>query len=85
MPRTRIEPGPLEPRAERPRLLDVSSVTALHPGIKIGTLREWILHAESNGLHRALRKVGSKLLIVESELLDWIDERAEAGRHRTNL
>ena len=84
MPRKKVEIPPLEPRAERPRLLDTKTVTALHPGIKSGTLRDWILHAESNGLERALRRVGSKLLIVESELLDWIDERAAAGRHRTN-
>ena len=81
----RIKLGPSEPRADRPRLLDVHTVTALHPGIKFGTLRDWILHAESNGLHRALRRVGGKLLIVESELLDWIDERAAGGRQRTNL
>jgi hypothetical protein len=58
------------------RLLDVDTVTELHPGIKPGTLREWIFYADSNGFRRAIRRVKRKVLIVEEEMLAWIDEQS---------
>lgn len=42
-------------------------------------LRYYILHAHSNGLRKAIRKVGRKVLIRRDLLIIWLEEKAIKG------
>lgn len=68
------------------RLLSVKQVTASHPGITERTLRHWIFEAKerrcwengvpkmvpSNGFEQVMIRKGTKILIDEFALLDWL-------------
>ena len=68
------------------RFLTIKQVTDAHPGISERTLRHWIFGAKErrkwvrgqaevipgNGFDRVLRRKGTKILIDEIALLDWL-------------
>lgn len=76
----------MEPRLER-RPLTVKQVSERHPGISERTLRYWIFNARErrswihrqltsvpgNGFDQVMVRKGSKILIDEIALLDWLD------------
>lgn len=74
-----------EQRVQR-RFLTVKQVTDAHPGISERTLRHWIFGAKErrawekgtpkvipgNGFDKAFVRKGTKILIDEVALLDWL-------------
>ena len=40
------------------------------------SLRYYVLHAHSNGLSTALRRIGGKVLIRRDLFIDWIENQA---------
>ncbi len=70
------------------RLLTVRQVTDKHPGITERTLRYWIFNAKErrswtkgklqmipgNGFDRVMVRKGSKILIDEIALFDWLQQ-----------
>lgn len=69
----------------------MAQVCERHPGISEGALRRWVFDAAprtvyvsgkpevrpGNGLQRAVKRIGRKVLIDERALLAWIDEQTE--------
>jgi hypothetical protein len=72
---------------QRKRFLTVKQVTEAHPGISERTLRHWIFGAKSrrswekgqlkmilgNGFEKVMSRKGSKIVIDEIALFDWLD------------
>jgi hypothetical protein len=65
-------------------LLSVKQVSERHPGISERTLRHWIFNSKrrhaskgsvaGNGFDRVMLRKGRKILIDETELLEWLKE-----------
>ena len=47
-----------------------------------GMLRYYLLHAKKNGLKKAVRRVGRKVLIRRDLFIAWIEEQPIGGRKR---
>lgn len=76
-----------EVRPQSRRFLTVKQVTEFHPGISQRTLRHWIFGAKErrswekgeikmipgNGFDRVMIRKGSKILIDEIALFDWLE------------
>ena len=77
----------MEPNHQK-RLLTVRQVTERHPGISERTLRHWIFNAKErrswnagtvemipgNGFDRVMVRKGTKILIDEFALFDWLNQ-----------
>jgi hypothetical protein len=73
--------------SQRRRFLTVRQVAQLHPGISERTLRHWIFCAKErrswergkvriipgNGFDQVMIRKGTKILIDEIALFDWLD------------
>jgi hypothetical protein len=42
-------------------------------------LRYYVLHAHKNGLSRAIRRLGKKVLIRKDLFIDWIEQQSYRG------
>jgi hypothetical protein len=74
-------------RNQNRRLITVRQVSELHPGISERTLRHWIFNAKErqswkkgevkmipgNGFDQVMVRKGTKILIDEVALLEWLD------------
>lgn len=60
---------------ERPVYLTVKQLCENHPALNEGGVRHWIFNAESNGLAKAIKRIGRKVLIDETKFLAWIEEQ----------
>lgn len=69
---TRVEHG--QPSAPR-RLRTVRQLCAEHPACTPGGLRWLLFHRQTNGLERAVRKVGRRVLIDVDRFFVWVDEQ----------
>lgn len=58
-----------------PNLLTVKQFSAKHSAFPEGGMRYRIFHADKNGFNRCVRRVGSKVLIDESEFFKWINDQ----------
>ena len=58
----------------RSRLIPVSDWPKHHPWPPIGGLRHLVFHAEHNGIGKALRRVGRRVLIDEAAFFQWVEE-----------
>lgn len=65
----------------RTRLIPVTKWGQHHPWPPIGGLRHLIFHAESNGFHTVIRRVGRSVLIDEMCFFEWVESLAK-GRRR---
>lgn len=54
-------------------LLTVRQFSAKHAAFPEGGMRYRIFHADKNGFHQCIRRVGVKVLIDEAEFFKWID------------
>jgi hypothetical protein len=43
-------------------------------------LRYYVLHAHSNGLERALRRIGRKILVRKDLFIDWLESQSRKAR-----
>jgi len=46
-----------------------------YPWPPMGGLRHLILNADKNGFHRVIRRPGSRILLIEKEFLQWIEDQ----------
>ena len=58
-----------------PVYLTTKQLCEKHTALAEGGVRHWIFNAESNGLSKAIKRVGRKVLIDESKFLAWIEEQ----------
>lgn len=56
-----------------PNFLTVNQTAEKYPFIPVGGLRYAIFHAEKNGLAKAIRRIGRKVLLEETSFLEWVD------------
>ena len=61
----------------RRRLIPVTRWTQFHPWPSVAGMRHLIFHAESNGFHAVLRRVGRRVLVDEQAFFAWADRRAK--------
>lgn len=59
--------------------LTVKQMAARHPAFSESSLRYHIFHEEANGLAKAIRRVGRKILINENLFLNWLESQAKGG------
>lgn len=64
-----------------PRLIPAAQWNQFHVWPKPGGLRHLLFHRRTNGLERAVRRVGRCLLIDEQKFFDWIEELNSEGVH----
>lgn len=57
-------------------LVTVQQLCQRTPAFKEQTIRQFLFDRHENGLNRAVRHLGRKLLIDEEEFFRWIDERS---------
>lgn len=62
-----------------PNYLTVKQVAIKHPAFSESSLRYHIFHEHSNGLTKAIRRIGKKILINEALFIDWIDQQNGQG------
>jgi hypothetical protein len=69
----------LEP-PERP--LTLREICRTIPALKLGTVREWAFHRETNGLAAfgAVVKRGKRLFVYEKQFLEWLRTTDPANR-----
>lgn len=56
-------------------LLTVSQFVTKHPAFRESGIRDWIWRGKKNGLTKAIRRVGRKVLLDEKLFFDWVDEQ----------
>jgi hypothetical protein len=66
------------PVCTRP-LATVPQFSQKHPAFTIGSLRWLLFHRETNGLNKAVVKIGRRVLIDEDRFFDWVNEQSGRG------
>lgn len=61
--------------------LTVKQLVDKHKAFTEGGIRHLIFHADKNGFHKCIRRVGSKILIIEHAFLEYIDAQKTGGNH----
>ncbi len=61
------------------RLIPLTKWHEYHPWPSTSQLRHLVFEAELNGFDRCLRRVGRKILIIESEFFAWVEEVNQRG------
>jgi hypothetical protein len=56
-----------------PTLLTVQQFSEKHKGFTLGGLRWLLFHRDTNGLSRAVVRLGRKILLDEEEFFAWVD------------
>lgn len=64
------------------RLIPVARWSDFHPWPNLAGLRHLIFHADSNGFHAVVRRVGRRVLIDEASFFRWVDEVNGVGEER---
>lgn len=64
------------------RLIPINDWPQYHPWPSISGLRYFIFHANTNGFHKVIRRVGRRVLIKESAFFDWVDEQNNSAELR---
>lgn len=59
--------------------LTVKQMAAKHPAFSEASLRYHIFHESKNGIDKAIRRVGRKILINENLFFDWLESQAKGG------
>lgn len=59
---------------EKSNLFTVKQFAQLHPAFSVGSLRMLIFKSEQNGLRKALRRIGGRVLINETLFFNWVEE-----------
>jgi hypothetical protein len=63
-----------EEGASERHLYTVAQFAQKHPAFSIGGLRWLLFHRKSNGLERAVLRVGKRVLLDEKLFFNWLDE-----------
>jgi hypothetical protein len=59
----------------RRRLHTVRQFCQAHPAFTLGGIRWLLFHRQTNGLERAVVRVGRRILIDEEKFFGWLDEQ----------
>lgn len=59
------------------RLVTVDQFCADNPAFSKGSMRWLLFQRDSNGLHRAIVKVGRRVLIDVDKFFQWIDDQQD--------
>jgi hypothetical protein len=57
------------------RLFTVSQFIERHPWCTKGGMRHFLFYRESNGLDKAILKIGKRLLIDEDKFFEWLEQQ----------
>ncbi len=63
-------------KKKRPNLSTVGGLLKKYPWLTEGGIRHFLFHMNENGLHRAVKKMGRRILIDEDEFFNWIEEQS---------
>jgi hypothetical protein len=58
-------------------LFSVKQFSQRYPAFSESSLRYHIFHEKTNGLNRAIRRVGRKVIISEPDFIEWIEKQGE--------
>ncbi|MGM0578763.1 MAG: hypothetical protein ACQEXJ_23780 [Myxococcota bacterium] len=61
------------------RLIPLTEWNEHHPWPPLGGLRHLVFHAESNGFHKVVKRVGRRVLLDEAAFFEWVDEQSDAA------
>lgn len=65
---------------QQPSLLTVKLLVKKYPWLTEGGLRHFLFHMKQNGLCKAVRKMGRKVLIDEVAFFAWIEEQSTTAK-----
>ncbi len=65
------------------RFIPVGKWNQYHPWPSVGGLRHLIFFRKENGFERCIRHVGRRLLISESDFMEWMNQ--QTPEQRANL
>ena len=57
-----------------PKLLTIKQFCAVHPAFTEAGIRHLVFNENTNGFHKCIRRIGSRILIVEKEFFVWVNE-----------
>lgn len=67
------------------RLIPLTKWNQYHEWPSVAGLRHLVFNAEHNGFHSVIRRVGRRVLIVESLFFEWVDKiNNNEGQHYEN-
>lgn len=58
-----------------PNYLTVKQMAAKHPAFSESSLRYHIFNEEKNGIDKAIKRVGRKILINENSFFEWLENQ----------
>jgi hypothetical protein len=64
----------------KPRLLTVNQFLEEHNFLSHGGLRFLLFNSQKNGLEKAIKRLGRKILIDEQKFFEWVNEQ-NGGNH----
>jgi hypothetical protein len=59
----------------KPKLIPVTHWPDHHDYPSVGGLRHLIFHADTNGFHKCVRRIGRRVLIDERSYFEWVAEQ----------
>ena len=61
------------------RYIPLSKWNEHYPYPTVSGLRNLVFHADKNGFHKVIRRVGRRILIAEKSYFEWIEEQNAKG------
>jgi hypothetical protein len=58
-----------------PRLIPVAKWNQYHEWPTVGTIRNWIFRENFNGLHKAVKRIGRRVLLDEKLFFEWLQDQ----------
>ena len=55
--------------------LTVKQLSQKYPAFPEGGIRHLIFHADKNGFHAVITRIGRKVLIIESKFENWVQSQ----------
>lgn len=65
---------------KQPSLLTVKLLVNKYPWLTEGGIRHFLFHMNENGLYKAVRKMGRRILIDETAFFAWIEGQGKRPR-----
>lgn len=59
--------------------LTVKQMAEKHPAFSESSLRYHIFHEHKNGIDKAIRRIGRKIIINENLFFEWLESQAKGG------
>ncbi len=63
--------------ATETRLIALTDWPKIHPWPRLGGLRHLVFHADKNGFHACIRRVGRRVLIDEAAFFQWVNKQPQ--------